>query len=572
MSLHARCDSSTTTTGGTHSRDEDNILNPLVVEFLAIIPALVIKPLADQLDRGLSTVLLLLGHVQIINKDTVFLARRRAEDTFTPLLKFLIKSILHLVSASLSRESQRNGLVVFTHLSVQHVLNVDSFTCTSGTGGKNVLSIGNKKFLNELHSDGVKGGHNDFGVDSLGVNLKWLDNFSPDLPFFGFLVEAVIVTTAIVREFELVVFAHDFTQLLVEFDATISSCGATGGPDSGEDKECFDHAFKIFNLFDSQFLELSVKVRVNETVQHTHERSSNVIVNGSYRLVKVLTHEINGRFQILLEQNIEHGKTSFTQLERGRNNFHPRFDKRLNSDSSRLHVHHTAAGNSSRRSHSQIFDLEHHCHVFTQGNNLTRVEAQLLVIIEHSVHRLNPQSVDRAIEHDPVLVRVGILTSVSDKASSNTVHPLIGSQVHGTIKLVHSDGFGIQNVAVSNLKVLLIFKLSLSMLQHFVIKSLTATRWADQHETVTHLARIVQLNDLVEEGGLRLHVVILATLHKLNHQLTVVNVRLFNSGEQILNNVLKQGQVIFEELWHVDIAQRPQKKLVLIHVRVGTLK
>jgi hypothetical protein len=97
---------------------------------------------------------------------------------------------------------------------------------------------------------------------------------------------------------------------------------------------------------------------------------------------------------------------------------------------------------------------------------------------------------------------------------------------------------------VSVLEVFLVLEGALGVLQHLVVGSFTTTGGADQHETVTHLASIVKLDNLVQEHLLRLHVVLHAGSLKLNHQLAVVDVRLINTREKILNDVLEQRQVI----------------------------
>jgi hypothetical protein len=200
-----------------------------------------VEPLAEKLNGRLSEILFLLGHVQIINKDAKLLARRRTENTFTSLLKFLIKSILDLVSTGLSGESQRNSLVVLRHFLVQHVCNIDSFTGTSRTRGKNVLSVTHEQFLDVFHADRIESGHNDFRVGMLLVNFERLHGVGPNDPLLGFLVEAVVVASALVGELELVVFAHDFTKFHIKFVSAISSGGAASGPDSRENEEGFDH-------------------------------------------------------------------------------------------------------------------------------------------------------------------------------------------------------------------------------------------------------------------------------------------------------------------------------------------
>jgi hypothetical protein len=54
------------------------------------------------------------------------------------------------------------------------------------------------------------------------------------------------------------------------------------------------------------------------------------------------------------------------------------------------HVDHAAPTHSSRRGHRQVLDLEHHRHMRRQRQNLATIQAQLLIIVKHSIHGLDP--------------------------------------------------------------------------------------------------------------------------------------------------------------------------------------
>ena len=49
------------------------------------------------------------------------------------------------------------------------------------------------------------------------------------------------------------------------------------------------------------------------------------------------------------------------------------------------------------------------------GNDLPRVEAQLLVVVQHSVHVLNPDGVHGAVEDDPLAVRARVASGVPER-------------------------------------------------------------------------------------------------------------------------------------------------------------
>ena len=60
------------------------------------------------------------------------------------------------------------------------------------------------------------------------------------------------------------------------------------------------------------------------------------------------------------------------------------------------------------------------CHL----DDLSAAEAEFLVVVKHSVHALNPQSVHRPIEHEPLLVWRVIGHSLTDEAGYDTIRPI----------------------------------------------------------------------------------------------------------------------------------------------------
>ena len=155
MTLETVGDGRTATTWGSHSRDKDDIFNLLEVFLLgfSVVPSLMVHPLADKLNRRLSEVLFSLRHVQIIDKDDIFLAGGRSENTLSTLLKLFIETILGLVGRGLSGESDGDHSVLFGHLRVEHVNEVDSLAGTGRSRGKNVLAVKDEQLLDVLHSD-----------------------------------------------------------------------------------------------------------------------------------------------------------------------------------------------------------------------------------------------------------------------------------------------------------------------------------------------------------------------------------------------------------------------------------
>ena len=99
MTLDARRDDRSPSTRWSHGGHEDNIHEPVkwLLLRLPIIPASMIQELSEELEWRLSTIFLLLWHIEIINEDDELLANGRTIDAFSPLLKLFIEVVLGLI-------------------------------------------------------------------------------------------------------------------------------------------------------------------------------------------------------------------------------------------------------------------------------------------------------------------------------------------------------------------------------------------------------------------------------------------------------------------------------------------
>mmetsp|Transcript_7185 Transcript_7185/g.14521 ORF Transcript_7185/g.14521 Transcript_7185/m.14521 type:complete len:209 (+) Transcript_7185:6677-7303(+) len=62
-------------------------------------------------------------------------------------------------------------------------------------------------------------------------------------------------------------------------------------------------------------------------------------------------------------------------------------------------------GDRCRRGLLQVLRLEHHGHRVRHFDNLSRHETELFVVIEDSVHVLDPDGIDRTVKKNPLTVR-----------------------------------------------------------------------------------------------------------------------------------------------------------------------
>ena len=264
MTLEARREGRTTTAGWSHGRNENNILDSLEILLLTftVVPAFMVKPLADELNRRLREVNFPLGHVQVINEDDELLASGWAEHTLSTLLKLLIETVLRLVGAGLSREGDRDHRVLLRHLLVEHVNDVDGLTDTGGTWRQDVLTVEDEQLLDVLHSDGIECWHDDLSVLGSGVNGVLTDGLVPPDPLLVSLLIAVVVDRSFKRHTVFIVLAHELAHVVAETFATLRRRCAANRPDDGEDEKRLEHLLKILNLSLCDNLGISVLIDV----------------------------------------------------------------------------------------------------------------------------------------------------------------------------------------------------------------------------------------------------------------------------------------------------------------------
>lgn len=79
-------------------------------------------------------------------------------------------------------------------------------------------------------------------------------------------------------------------------------------------------------------------------------------------------------------------------------------------------------------------------------HNLSTVETQLLVVIQHCVHVFNPDSIHWPIEEDPLTVWRGVSGTFPEELGQDAVLPLMTDRVKLAIQLTHGNAFGVHHM------------------------------------------------------------------------------------------------------------------------------
>ena len=126
-----------------HSSAESN--SDCFAEFFLsnkFIPALVVHPLSEELNRRLGTVLLFLWHVQVINEEDSILSKFWTPDALTTSVHATIDDVLGLVGRGLRGEGKTEECpIIILEAIIQLVNDRDRFSSTCRTAQKSVLLV-----------------------------------------------------------------------------------------------------------------------------------------------------------------------------------------------------------------------------------------------------------------------------------------------------------------------------------------------------------------------------------------------------------------------------------------------
>eukprot|EP00962_Isochrysis_galbana_P015845 scaffold4536_cov113-Isochrysis_galbana.AAC.11 len=188
----------------------------------------------------------------------------------------------------------------------------------------------------------------------------------------------------------------------VEFGARLFAQVATDGPDHREDEPETGQLVlvRVGLPFGADAL-----FGHKGCLEHPEEAHDQVGIAGVGTRTQLRADKFESRLQVLVAQCEDprlHVGQQLRQLV-----FAPRGDVRLVPNVNRLHEDHAAARHGGGRGYGKVVHLEDHVHRWRQLDPLAVGETQHLVVVEHGVHVLNPERIDRAVKGDPMeVVRV----------------------------------------------------------------------------------------------------------------------------------------------------------------------
>ena len=226
------------------------------------------------------------------------------------------------------------------------------------------------------------------------------------------------------------------------------------------------------------------------------------------------------------------------------------------------------------RSLREVHGLEDHAHGVGHLDDLAAHETQLLVVVEHRVHVLDPDGVDGSVEDDPLAIGRVLLRKGAEEARQHTVAPLVRHRIELTVQLAHRHRLRVDDLVAD---AVLLAHAALThererAAQHLEHLRLAAERIADEHEAVAHDHHLVHLRELLDEKVARLQVALRAYLAYVRVEEHVVGRGQRDARKQVGYDAVEERHVVCQELGQVDVEYAAQDEYVLALVRVLELE
>lgn len=155
-----------------------------------------------------------------------------------------------------------------------------------------------------------------------------------------------------------------------------------------------------------------------------------------------------------------------------------------------LQINHTATWYSGGWGNGEIVDFEHHCKCSWKLNSLSIRKTQHFVVIQYSVHILDPQSINRTVKNNPLLSITAVSNIGSDQSSYNTISPLICQHIYIPKQFVHCHWFGIETLLLYTFMIIILWALLVQLLHGFgqctAYCSFSCSCETNNHNTVTN--------------------------------------------------------------------------------------
>mmetsp|Transcript_12959 Transcript_12959/g.30929 ORF Transcript_12959/g.30929 Transcript_12959/m.30929 type:complete len:662 (+) Transcript_12959:973-2958(+) len=215
----------------------------------------------------------------------------------------------------------------------------------------------------------------------------------------------------------------------------------------------------------------------------------------------------------------------------------------------------------------EVADLEDHPHVGLQGDALVGGEGEDLVVVHHTVHRLDPIRIQITIEDDPLGVGVRDGPQRPHRLGEQPILPLARGHVDAPIQFVRRDRLGV-DVHPSRL----LARVVLALAQHLPHRRLARPGSPHDKDAVADLQQLLQLDDLKDEVRLWVEARLDTRLLHDGLELHVSLPGRVDARKEIRQEAGEDDQIVCDDLGDVGIAQRPHQQGLLRKVGLRTFE
>ena len=232
----------------------------------------------------------------------------------------------------------------------------------------------------------------------------------------------------------------------------------------------------------------------------------------------------------------------------------------------RLHVHHAAARDGGGGRDGEIHRLEDEVHDARHGDDLATHQAELLVVVEHRVHVLDPDGVDGAVEDHPLAHARRVLRARAVDDREDAVRPLMADWIELAVQPARRDRLWVQArrrdleplFEERGLAEVLLVEEGEGLGEGAVCARLARKGQADDHEAMAHEEHLVHLEHLGDERVDGLEPLLLDDGEDGALEHVVIWRRQLHAGEEVRRDAVKEGHVVAQELGQVDVADRAE--------------
>ena len=561
--LQALTDDAAATTGRAHRSHQLHVQNVAPRLLLPVVPATVVHPLPQQLQRRLAAEQVLLWHVQVVDEGHQLAASGRAQLVLRTPLQHALQDLLRDQRRRGRREVQRLCLVLVAGQQVELLLHQHRLARARVAHHQHVAPLVHERRQHVRVAHRVHRRHDDRRQVAADVTRRApvaVHAVLPQLEVLGLGVHKVLVHGL----HGWVLRLHISDALVDLLPPRLRRCGAHA-PRQAERKPLLAHGeegLRVGSAVDA------VGGR-EQRLQQVGQRLDGVELGDGDELLHLLALHDAKLAEVLLEQRQEP-----LPLVRGLElALHPRLDERLPAEVVDVQVHHAGTRHRGRRRHGKVLHLEQQRHGAAHADAVAVDQRQRLVVVHDGVHGLDPQRVHGAVQDEPLLVGLVVLAEVAEHGRQDAVRPLHRLQVVRAVQLVHVDALRVDHLRPHEREAVHagLGEAGARASKHRPACALAAEAHAHQHVAMAGGLGVAQLDALLDDDGVVLEAGAGQLLGDDVAQLAELVRRQVQGREQVRQQQLEQRGVGLDELGDVHVPDGAQHDELLIDVGVLAL-